>query len=57
MKLLTISEVCDALRISRSKLYGLWEKGEGPEFLHIGSQRRVRADVLDAWINDQANVT
>ena len=57
MHLLTISEVCDALRISRSKLYGLWEKGEGPEFLHIGSQRRVRADVLDAWINDQANVT
>ena len=57
MNLLTINEACDVLRISRSKLYSLWERGEGPAYLHIGGQRRIRADVLDAWIDAQAQVS
>ena len=56
MKLLTIAEVCSVLSISRSKLYALWDTGEGPAYLHIGRHRRVKADTLNAWINARAKL-
>jgi excisionase family DNA binding protein len=54
MNLLTIPEVCDFLRISRSKLYVLWAEDAGPQSLWIGSQRRIRQTDLENWINSQA---
>ena len=54
MNLLTIPEVCDFLRISRSKLYALWAEGSGPKSLWIGNQRRIRQSDLEDWINAQA---
>lgn len=57
VELLTTKEVCSVLRISRSKLYSLWAIGAGPSYVQIGGQRRVRADVLEAWVDEQASVT
>ena len=54
MKLLNIPETCDFLRISRSKLYGLWAEDLGPRSIMIGSQRRIWQSDLEDWINRQA---
>ena len=54
MNLLTIPEVCDFLRISKSKLYALWAEDAGPQSIYIGSQRRIRQSELEDWISSQA---
>ncbi|MFW2589970.1 helix-turn-helix transcriptional regulator [Sagittula sp. SSi028] len=53
MELLSIPEVCQLLRISRSKLYDLWNAGIGPKSVYIGNARRVVRGDLEDWIKDQ----
>ena len=53
MELLSIPEVCKLLRISRSKLYDLWNEGAGPKCIYIGSARRVVRGDLEQWIEEQ----
>jgi len=36
--------------ISNSSLYGLWQRGAGPQSFKIGRSRRVRRTDLDRWI-------
>ena len=37
----TISEFCEAHRISRSKLYQLWAAGSGPAWMNVGVKRII----------------
>lgn len=53
MELLSIPEVCKLLKISRSKLYDLWNAGAGPKSVYIGNARRVASRDLETWINEQ----
>jgi excisionase family DNA binding protein len=50
-ELLTVDEVCDYLKISRSALYGLRRHGMAPPAIKIGRQLRFRRVDLDEWIN------
>ena len=49
--LLTVDEVCDRLKISRSALYGLRRTGMAPPAIKIGRQLRFRRADLENWIN------
>ena len=40
----TVSEFCDAHRISRSKLYQLWAEGTGPRTMDVGTKRLISVE-------------
>jgi len=46
----TVDECCQALRLSRSKLYGLWEKGTGPKYVRIDGNRIITRKAVDAYV-------
>jgi excisionase family DNA binding protein len=48
-KLLTVREVCDSLRLSRSTVYQLMERGV-LRYLTIGRCRRVEMDELHRFV-------
>lgn len=45
----TVSEFCDAHRISRSKLYQLWSAGLGPCFILIGAKKIITTEAAANW--------
>jgi hypothetical protein len=45
----TVSEFCDAHRISRSKLYQLWAAGDGPRFIKIGTKKIITVEAATVW--------
>jgi len=45
----TVSEFCDAHRISRSKLYQLWTTGLGPRFIQIGTKKIITTEAAANW--------
>lgn len=47
--LLRVEQVGDRLNLSRARVYELIASGDIPS-VTIGRSRRVRADVLEAWI-------
>jgi excisionase family DNA binding protein len=47
--LLTITEACQVLAISRSKFYGLLNSGHLPS-VHIGRSRRIRITDLEEFV-------
>ncbi len=51
-KWLTIEELSGYLKISRSKLYQMAQKGELPGS-KIGTQWRFDRDRIDAWMNEK----
>lgn len=48
MKVITISELSEYLRVHRSTLYRLLKKGELPGF-KIGSDWRFNVEAIDRW--------
>lgn len=49
--LLTVTEACQILTISRSKLYELLNSGHLPS-VHIGRSRRIRMKDVEDFVND-----
>jgi excisionase family DNA binding protein len=47
--MLTVNELADYLRISRSMIYRLLKRGEIPGF-KIGSDWRFNLDEIDQWL-------
>jgi hypothetical protein len=45
----TVSEFCDAHRISRSKLYQLWSADLGPRFIQIGTKKIITTEAAANW--------
>jgi hypothetical protein len=53
----TIDEFCQAHRVSRAKLYELWEEqktadqpfGKGPRFFRVGAHRRITNEAAADW--------
>jgi predicted DNA-binding transcriptional regulator AlpA len=50
MSLRTIDEASQELRISRSSLYRLWGRGDGPRAVKVGGKTFVPADEISGWI-------
>jgi hypothetical protein len=49
----TISEFCEAHRISRSQLYKLWANGIGPRRIMIGSKNLISIQAASDWVRDR----
>jgi hypothetical protein len=45
----TVSEFCDAHRISCSKRYQLWSADLGPRFIQIGTKKIVATEAAPNW--------
>jgi hypothetical protein len=50
---LTISEFCQAEKISRSMLYRAWSEGWGPRFYRVGVTRRITHRARLEWQHDR----
>jgi excisionase family DNA binding protein len=48
VRVLTVTEVCDYLRVHRSTIYRLLKRGELPAF-RIGSDWRFNVEAIDQW--------
>jgi hypothetical protein len=48
----TVTEFCEAHRISRSKLYQLWAVGAGPRFMQVGTKRIITVDAAADFRRD-----
>jgi len=46
---LSIQEFCEQHRISRSHLYALWSRGEGPVAMRLGRRRLITAAAAAEW--------
>jgi len=55
-KVLTIEELAIYLKISKSSLYKLAQKGEVPG-QKVGKHWRFRRDIIDQWLADRQTPT
>jgi excisionase family DNA binding protein len=55
MSLRTINEASQELRISRSSLYRLWGRGDGPRAVKVGGKTFIPADELSQWLASRPN--
>lgn len=46
----SVPEFCKAAKISRAFLYTLWEKGEGPKKIKLGSRTLIRCNDATEWL-------
>jgi excisionase family DNA binding protein len=46
----TVEEVAKKLRVSRSHLFALWERGEGPPRLQLGRRVVVPVSKFREWL-------
>ena len=51
-EILTVTEVCELLRVDRSTIYRLIRLGKIPSF-RIGKDWRFRTDVIVRWMAEQ----
>ncbi|MBW6512050.1 MAG: helix-turn-helix domain-containing protein [Desulfuromonadaceae bacterium] len=54
-KWLTIDELAGYIKMSRTKLYGMAQRGEVPAS-KIGTQWRFDRDRIDVWMNENMSV-
>jgi hypothetical protein len=45
----TISEFCEAHRISRSQFYIMLKAGDGPMLMRVGRQSRISVEAAASW--------
>jgi hypothetical protein len=45
----TVKDFCRSFKVSRTKLYELWEAKAGPTFYYIGNQRRISDEAARLW--------
>jgi hypothetical protein len=45
----TVAEFCEAHRISRTKLYQLWQVGLGPKVIRIGAKLIISTEAATEW--------
>jgi len=45
----TPQEFCDAHRISRSRLYELWQTGQGPKYIQKGVHKLITVEAAAEW--------
>ncbi|MGA8612826.1 MAG: hypothetical protein WB760_14240 [Xanthobacteraceae bacterium] len=53
----TVSEFCDAHRVSRSKLFQLWAAGVGPRFIHVGTKKIITLEAAADWRRSREQAT
>jgi len=52
LNVLTVSEFCEAVGISRSTWHKLKRQGKAPAIINIGGIQRIRRDAIEAWFSE-----
>jgi transposase-like protein len=53
----TISEFCEAWRISRTQLYKQWREGIGPRFMRNGTKIIITHEAAVVWSHEREAAT
>lgn len=53
----TTNEFCKAHRISRAKLYELWQAGKGPRKMYVDGKTRISGEAAGDWRRDSERPT
>lgn len=53
--LISAAEAARYLRVSRSLLYHLWSRGEGPRSVTLSRRRLTRIEWIEQWLQDKTN--
>ena len=53
---LTISEFCDATKISRGMFYKLRGRGEGPRVVKLGTRTLIMQEEARRWLREREGV-
>ena len=48
---LTIPEFCDRMGTSRSGLYRMWDRGEGPDRIKVGKRTLITVEAVRRWVS------
>ncbi len=52
LDVLTVSEFCQAVGISRSTWHKLKRQGKAPAIVSIGGIQRIRREAIEAWFSE-----
>lgn len=52
LDVLTVSEFCEAVGISRSTWHKLKRQGKAPAIVNIGGIQRIRREAIEAWFSE-----
>ena len=52
LNVLTVSEFCQAIGISRSTWHKLKRQGKAPAIINIGGIQRIRREAIEAWFSE-----
>lgn len=52
LDVLTVSEFCEAVGISRSTWHKLKRQGKTPPIVNIGGIQRIRREAIEAWFSE-----
>ncbi len=52
LDVLTVSQFCDAVGISRSTWYKLKRQGKAPAIVNVGGIQRIRKEATEAWLSE-----
>lgn len=53
----TIEGFCEAHQLSRSFLYNLWKRDEGPRFYKVGTRRYISFQAATEWREAREHVS
>jgi len=52
LNMLTVTEFCEAIGISRSTWHKLKRQGKAPAIMNIGGIQRIRREAIDTWLSE-----
>ena len=52
LNMLTVSEFCEEIGISRSTWHKLKRQGKTPPIINIGGIQRIRREAIETWISE-----
>lgn len=50
----TVAEFCEAAKISKTTLYELWSRGDGPPRVKLGRRTLIPVRNASAWLDRKA---
>ena len=49
----TVQQFVEAFNVSKSALYRMWQRREGPSTMQVGRRKLIPVDAAQSWVNQQ----
>jgi hypothetical protein len=49
----TVQQFVEAFNVSKSALYRMWQRQEGPSTMQVGRRKLIPVDAAVSWVNHQ----